>query len=374
VGAVLTVLASVPPANSFRPPYAGSAKPIHSAASLRTDLLPSLAPPPNTPVLADVEKSFEKPWLDHVLEWQGDDLHPRLNLPNYGAGIARDNGTGALSLLLNYSLTQKQTLLYRFIQLGIDNYGLVKNGANWGNVGGTIGPGRKMPILFAGLILDNADMKNVAKDYNTRQVFQEDGQTFYLTQAERDATRHPDNCSGSADYCHPGYYDSTPLGTACWGERYYRWLTTGYNYLPGKVGYHRITHKSTTGTAVVIHVLGLKTLWNHNAYLDWMDRCVAEKVTGTWGSYFADFMWAWYRDYQVGIDNFKYQISNSKLQICPTLPNPVTIKEINDLRLTINDIRFFNLTGKFVLNQQQVEPGIYYIEYNNQVSKLVVVE
>ena len=64
-----------------------------------------------------------------------------------------------------FGLAQKQTLLYRFVQLGIDHYGLVKNGANWGNVGGTIGPGRKMQILFAGLMLGKPEMINIAKSW-----------------------------------------------------------------------------------------------------------------------------------------------------------------------------------------------------------------
>jgi hypothetical protein len=262
---------------------------------MRTDRLLQLPAVASTPSIEDVANRFSKPWIDNVLEWQGDDLHPRQNLPNYGAGIAGWAGEGVLRLLLDDTLEEKRALLVNYMQLGIDNYGLVHSGANWGNVGGTIGVGRKIPILFAGLLLDDDDMKNVAFDYDTRHVFQEDGQTFYLTQAERDATYNAVNCSGSSDYCHPGYYDDTPLGTPCWGERHYRWLTTSYSYLPGKPGYLALTSESTTGTAAAVYLLGLETLWNHDAFLDWTDRCMAEGVTGTWGSAFSDAMWAAYR-------------------------------------------------------------------------------
>ena len=295
VASVLTVLDKAPPEGSFRPPYAGSDKPIYSSKNLNTNLLLQLEPVASTPSLLSVEALFKRAWIDHVLEWQGDDLHPKQNLVNYGAGIARNSGIGALRLLLNDPIEDKELLLIRYVQLGIDNFGLVKNGANWGNVGGTIGVGRKIPIIFAGLMLDNSEIKNVASSYNTRFIFQEDGQTFYLTQAERDATYHPDNCKGSQDYCHPGYFDSTPLGTPNWGERHYKWLTTGYNYLPGKIAYLRTTHKSTIGAALTVHLLGLEELWNYNPFLDWTDRCRNEGTIGTWGSVFAEGMWDAYR-------------------------------------------------------------------------------
>ena len=295
VASVLTVLDKAPPEGSFRPPYSGSDKPIYSSKNLNTNLLLQLEPVASTPSLLSVEALFKRAWIDHVLEWQGDDLHPKRNLSNYGAGIARNSGIGALRLLLNDPIEDKELLLIRYVQLGIDNFGLVKNGANWGNVGGTIGVGRKIPIIFAGLMLDNSEIKNVASSYNTRSIFQEDGQTFYLTQSERDATYHPDNCKGDQYYCHPGYYDSTPLGTPEWGERHYKWLTTGYNYLPGKIGYLRTTHKSTIGAALTVHLLGLEELWNYDPFLDWTDRCRNEGITGTWGSVFAEEMWNAYR-------------------------------------------------------------------------------
>jgi hypothetical protein len=295
VAAVLTVLDAPAPANSFRPPYAGTDKPLYSAAALQTERLLRLEPVASTPALDETAAKFAKPWIDNVLEWQGDDLHPLQNLDNYGAGISRDAGDGALRLLLDDSAEAKRDLLIGYVQLGIDDYGLVASGGNWGNVGGTIGVGRKIPILVAGLLLDDADLLNVAVDFDTRNVFQEDGQTFYLTQAERDGTYHADNCSGDAAYCHPGYYDDVPLGTACWGERHYRWLTSGYNYLPGKISYRALTHESTTGAALVVQLLGMQAEWNHDPFLDWTDRAKADGVTGTWGSQFSDDMWDAYR-------------------------------------------------------------------------------
>jgi hypothetical protein len=72
------------------------------------------------------------------------------------------------------------------------------------------------------------------------------------------------------------------------------------------------------------------------------------------------------------VRDFKFQISNGKFQIGPALPNPITQKTINDLRLTINDIRIFNLVGKPVGND--LEPGVYYLETGQTISKFILIK
>ncbi|MCE9612839.1 MAG: hypothetical protein K8T26_01095 [Lentisphaerae bacterium] len=297
VGAVLTVVAAPPPSGSFRPPYAGTDKPLHSASKLRAELLPALAPVPKTPSLASVEGIFEKPWIDHRLEWQGDHLHPQQNMCNYGGGMARDTSIGILRLMLNdHTPAEKRTLLIRYVQLGIDNYGLVTNGASWGHIGGTLGVGRKMPILVAGVLLDDAPMQRVAVDFDTVSTFLEDGQTFHLTPEARDATRLPVNRPGSKEYWHPGWFDEVPLGTPVWGERYAGFRTKpATSAMPGKIAYLGITYHSTMGTALAVRLMKLEALWNHDAFLEWVDVCWQARQPGTWGSPFAENMFAAYR-------------------------------------------------------------------------------
>tara|TARA_R110000765_G_scaffold115624_1_gene208588 strand:- start:13990 stop:15990 length:2001 start_codon:yes stop_codon:yes gene_type:complete len=300
VAAILTVVASAPAANSFRPAYAGASSTkvlTHTTADVDTAELLSLTPPTGTPTIAAMEALIEKPWIDHRTEWQGDYLHPSQNMENYGGGMSRDSNDIALRLLLNDTVSAKLTLLYRFIQLGIDNYGLVVNGAQWGSPGGTIGVGRKLPILFAGLLLGNTAMNAVATTYNTRAVFQEDGQTFDLTQDERDATYDPVNAAAGSAYNWPGWYDGYAIGSARWGERHYRYTLGGYNYLPGKIDYRGITRSSSLGAAVVVDLLSLETVWNHDPFIDWQATMEDEGVSGTWGSTFSVNMWA---DFYVG--------------------------------------------------------------------------
>ncbi|MCE9612840.1 MAG: hypothetical protein K8T26_01100 [Lentisphaerae bacterium] len=298
VSAVLTVVGAPPPAGSFRPPYAGTDKPLHNVSKLRPDLLPTFAPVAETPALAEVEGLFEKPWIDHRLEWEGDYLHPLKNMCHYGGGMAKDTSIGILRLMLNdHTPAEKRTLLIRYVQLGIDNYALVANGACWGYVGGTIGVGRKMPILAAGVLLGDEPMRDVAKTHDTVSVFLEDGQTFALTQAARDATRHTINQPGSEEYWHPGWFDDVPLGTPVWGERYAGWRTSPEtSVMPGKIAYQGLTYHSTLGSALAVRLMKLEPLWNHDVYLDWVDSCWQARLGGTWGSPFAENMFAAYRE------------------------------------------------------------------------------
>ena len=106
----------------------------------------------------------------------------------------------ALILYLDDPNTQKETLLIRYVQLGIHLFGIVKNGGiyNWINDGGYANC-RKFPILFAGMVLDDADMKNIGRKsgdylyegpYGPGNVppdyihFGEDDQTFYITESD----------------------------------------------------------------------------------------------------------------------------------------------------------------------------------------------
>jgi len=221
--AVLTVLASVPTEGSFRPPYCGADKTIRfNKAALNYSLLASLEPVATTPTLATAERYFERPWIDHRPGYSGDQIHPSENMPDYSRSMAAEIGIGSLMLHLNFSNAQKETLFIRMTQLGIDLFGVVKNGGsqNWFNDGGHAS-GRKWPILFAGIVLDDPDMKAIGDksgDYlysNGHKAgnpptdyihFGEDDQTFYVT--SDDIYPQP----YAIGYYHMGYGDGTQTG------------------------------------------------------------------------------------------------------------------------------------------------------------------
>ncbi len=315
--AILTVLAAPAHEGDFRPPYCGNDKtPKFNVSMLNRSLLRNLPPVAATPSMAAVEGQFAAPWIDHHAGWVGDQMHPRDNMPDYGREIHTWIGIGGLMLHLNFPPEQKETLLRRYIQVGIDWYGVMVNGGNgnWPNAGGH-GGGRKWPILFAGIMLNDAAMKSVGtksgdylyqNGYGPGRVppdyvhFGEDDQTFYVAQIDVDATHSPDWRPDFRD-TERIPYETSDIGLPEWGIEHStdpyqsnKWLPTEYRGVAGPP-FH--------GTALAALLIpGAKALWNHNAYFDYTDRYVAftspgGEYAGWWHtmSNFTDQMWHTYR-------------------------------------------------------------------------------
>lgn len=311
-GAILTVLSSSPPSGSFRPPYAGTDKTIRfNKSSLDYTLLASLAPVAGTPDLSTVERLFERPWIDHVADWLSGYVHPLNNLESYGRELARDVGIGALTLHLNYTDAQKEKLLIRYVQVGIDNYGVILNSGrtNWINNGGCSG-GRKWPILFAGLMLNDTSMKNIGQKsgdylytynyptYGPGNVppdyihFQEDDQTFYVTAKDVALSTIETILNGITYYGHyyPNdeidypEYGSVNIGLAEWGIRHAtNPLLDGNIWSAAR--YRQVTAVSWAGFVLAARIMAAgasaKLLWNHNALFDYQDRYMAVSATSS---------------------------------------------------------------------------------------------
>lgn len=315
--AILTVLDTIPMAGSFRPAYAGTDKTVKfNKSQLNYSLLRSLPPVPNTPSLHSVEAKFAAPWLDHQRGWPQRMQHPSLNMPDYGREIHGEIGIGGLMLHLNFPVEQKQTLMIRYVQLGIDFYGIIKAGGNWNWVGeGGHGGGRKWPILFAGMVLNDPEMKSIGQksgDYLYSNGygpgncppdyvhFGEDDQTFYVSQLDVTLTNgpkwKPDTRNGP-----PSPYTQTDIGLPEWG--------IAHAHVPEHSDkalytiYRGVACPPFNGTALAALLTpGAKELWNHNAYFDYTDRYHAftgpgGKYEGYWHTWsaFSDNMWHAYR-------------------------------------------------------------------------------
>lgn len=293
--AILTVLAAAPPAGSFRPPYSGSDKTIRfNKSDLNTSLLAALVPVAETPAIAAVERYFERPWIDHVPGWTGGFIHPVNNMPNYGREIAAEIGEGALMLHLNISTAVKETLMIRYVQLGIDLYGIVMDGGgnNWPANGGHAS-GRKWPILFAGLVLGDANMAGIGARSDV--AFGEDGQTFYITQNDINMVHDPDDRSCRLEYAQ------ADLGLPEWG------IVHASQPLADNKNWDTVYRRCCTahawgGFLLSALIMNQKTNWNHDALFDYMDRYMAVEQavdgTGTWTrqwSRFTENMWDRYR-------------------------------------------------------------------------------
>lgn len=331
--AVLTVLSSSVPEGSFRPPYSGNDKTVNfNTSQIQYNTLPSLSPPSGLLLnsVSDIRAKLSRIWIDHF-NHLGDQTmfsSPSDNMPNYGREYSILIGEAALLLFINederndLATEDKEAICIGLIQLGIDNYGVLKNGGYWLNNGG-LNSGRKWPILFAGIMLNNDDMKNVGNwqiseelPWHTlplTQPFHEDAQTYYVTQVYVDAT-HVDNWGvyppPDGTYIGPDYrddekipYETGDIGMPEWSILANTTPHTSNNYWG--TSYRQSSNANSWGGFVLAAIIlessaSAKTLWNNDALFDYMDRYMEIQIKGDWTrqrSKFIEEMWDLYRGY-----------------------------------------------------------------------------
>jgi hypothetical protein len=280
---VLTVLNAPAAADAFRPSYCDRDQTLYLASRLDRSLLPALAPPnpKSTPSLAQFESWFRRPWLDtNAFLFDV----PAEYMPSYGQHVAFAVGHAALLLTLDFSAEQKTNLTNYLVQYGIDLFGCVKAGYGWPAFGGHRS-GRKLPILLAGLLLGDADMKQVSRLYPNQ--FGEDMQTVYVSTIPGGYV----SAWQGAKVIYGGHYgvDETsgqPTSTDALYGPYEQlppkaWpLTSGSNPYQLGESYRRCcTSVAWVGEGLAARLLGMVTLWNHPAFFDYVDRWMTEDDT-----------------------------------------------------------------------------------------------
>ena len=275
---ILTVLSAEQAADAFRPSYCDRSQSIYHANAINRALLPSMAPPnpAQTPPLSQFETWFRQPWID-MNPFLFD--APALYMPSYGQHIAFADSYVGLLLALNFTPAQKVNLTNYFVQYGIDLYGCVRAGYGWPAFGGHRS-GRKMPVLVAGLLLNDAPMQHVSADYPNQ--FGEDMQTVYIntipppgqyTRAWQGAT-----------VIYGGHYgvqaDGTPVSAGLYGPYEQlqppAWQLLNGNEQLGEAYRRCCTSVSWVGEALAIRLLGAQALWNYPAFFDYVDRWMTE--------------------------------------------------------------------------------------------------
>mgnify|MGYP000144353483 CR=1 FL=1 len=253
--AVLTCLDREPPADAFRPPYAGTEKPIFRARDIQWELLPKLKPAGEVPSWEAFERYFQRPWIDHILSWSQQELVPNENQPNYGREYARLVSIASLMVQLDVPRQRKEKLTIELIQRGIDLYGLAMVGGYW-NEGGGHSSGRKWPILFASMMLDKAEIAQLPET----AVFHEDTQTYYgkgwfgqdvlWQMIIHHGNRTP-------------YEEKVP-------EQWEKWDKTSEGYRTC------CNAQAWVGTALAARYMKAIKLWNHDAHFDYIERWMRE--------------------------------------------------------------------------------------------------
>jgi hypothetical protein len=281
---VLTVLGAAVAADTFRPSYCDRAQTLYHASALHRSILPSLTPPQSasgTPTLATFEAWLRRPWID---------MNPFLfdapaeYMPDYGERIAFVDSYVGLLLELNFPAADKVNLTNYFVQYGIDLFGCVKAGYGWPAFGGHRS-GRKMPILFAGILLDDAPMRGVSAGYPNQ--FGEDMQTVAIARIPGGYTQ----AWNGATVIYGGHYgvktDGTPVSPGLYGPYEQlqpsntNWPLLNGNEQLGEAYRRCCTSLSWIGEALAMRILGGRSVWNYPAFFDYADRWMNEAGTQT---------------------------------------------------------------------------------------------
>jgi hypothetical protein len=302
---ILTVVSEVPPIGAFRPhPYGTDKTSYWTESKLDYSILQSLSPPsgvtvPNIDSAVNSQKRF---WNEQAgWSWKQGGVKSR---SAQGTGYGRDNaralGDRGLMLHLNYSNAEKRDLFVALVQYGIDIHGRILTGGTWSANGG-INHGRKLPLLLAGIALGAEDILYWANRENTGGVgqgygynlFQEDGTTAYLTQADITNNGYPQN----------------QLGLPEWGLRYWQYFSgsTGAsdNLYPWPSGSYRWVGSQYVAHALVVRLFAERDsvgIWNWPPFFGYTDRF--QQYPAVWSvgstngvSEFSQAMWDAYREY-----------------------------------------------------------------------------
>ncbi|MGL4398833.1 MAG: hypothetical protein ACRCXD_03105 [Luteolibacter sp.] len=262
--AILTVLSSAPPAGSFRPPYAGHDKTIlGKVEDLDYTFLKTFAPVPSTPSKTSIDdEPLRFPILDLLKNWQNSGMKVQAAGVdhNYGRQIAYKAADVALWLNLNYPVQEKESVMIKAVQRGIDVYGLARHGdMEWQRNGGH-NLGRKMYLVLAAKALNHEGMLEWCD--GTRGIFQEDTQHFYVTQSDIDTPRAtPDLAPFTQVMLGMPEWSSNPVSPE---ER----LLMGSEW---DKAYRVQNGAPNTGIALAANLMGLRDLWNREPFFEYIE-------------------------------------------------------------------------------------------------------
>jgi hypothetical protein len=268
---ILTCLSTAVSADAFRPSYADRTQKIYYAGAMRRDILPRVPKVAHMIDIGTISAHFRRPWLDvcffgfdAAVEYQA----------TYGREVGRSVGMGTLLLMLDFTAAEKEPLLDNIVQYGIDLWGIARAGYyGWQGFGGH-GTGRKWPIVFAGIMLGDQQMRSPDKTYPSLR-FGEDMQTMY------------DNGwtgAGVVYAGHQGVWNGKPVSsTPSWGPYENLQPSVWASTFSGDADYHIgedyrrcCTSIAWIGEGLAARMMHAEDLWNHTAFFDYVDRWMTE--------------------------------------------------------------------------------------------------
>jgi hypothetical protein len=261
---ILTSVAAPLPPDAFRPSYAQGATNIYLSRNFQRQLLPTLPPVQNVPPLSEFEGYLQQPWVDSV--FFNFDV-PAAYMVSYGREGGYLMSFAGLLLTLDFTPAQKEPLLVYLVQYGIDLYGLVQQGHTGWPAWGGYGQGRKLPILLAGLLLNQTNLASV------QSQFGEDMQSIWVSETppagtykeswhtEPQTAVYGGHVGINGNSVNPGWGPYEHLQPSAWtnsvGEEYRRCCTS----------------VSWIGEALAARLIpGMQAAWNHPQFFAYADR------------------------------------------------------------------------------------------------------
>ena len=265
--AVLTCVEAPQPPDAFRPGFCDRKQTIYLSRNLKRDLLPTVAVTKSVPKIDLYVRFTQRPWVGTCFFGFEE---PVENMPQYGLEYGRVAGNAALLLCAGFKPEEKEPLLVNFVQVGIDLGAMIRAGHPGFEGFGGHGSGRKLPIVFAGILLGDEEFANVNKSF-PKAHFGEDEQTAHgdcWTGAKVVFTGHRgiDQVTGIARARTGPYEQKRPkdwTGGDKTSESYRRCCTS--------VGW--------VAQALTLRLMHAEKNWNHDAFLDYCDRWMFEDET-----------------------------------------------------------------------------------------------
>jgi hypothetical protein len=266
----LTVMASPPPAGSFRPSIFGPAAEradLFNTSQLNYSVLKNFNATPGLPPKAAIAGSMPGlPWFEWYKYQNGNQFQPVDNTADgnnqYGRNIAIKFGTVGLWLNTNQTFADKQAIAIQMVQCGLDIAAYLRNGGGFYHDGG-VKMGRKLPLIFAAMMLNDSGLKTLA---GNPTLFQEDQQIWLVTQADVGRAIEP----VYNPYPPPQTYIQADVGVAEWGVRHLyepysdnRNINTGYRY---------DVSNFMMASWLCTHLMGGRSVWNHPPAFAYMER------------------------------------------------------------------------------------------------------
>jgi hypothetical protein len=265
--AVLTCVSQPQPPDAFRPAFCDRQQRIYLARNLKRDRLPTAAATQSIPRIDQYIRFTQRPWVGTCFFGFEE---PVENMPQYGLEYGRVSGITALILCTDLKPEQKETLLVNYVQVGIDLGGMIRSGHSGFTGFGGHGSGRKLPIVFAGILLGDDELAGIHGSF-PKVSFGEDEQTAYgdcWTGAKVVFAGHSgiDAATGEGRSRGNGWgpYEHTPPAQWKDGQN----TSESYRRCCTSVGW--------VAQALVLRLLHAEKAWDHDAFFDYVDRWMYE--------------------------------------------------------------------------------------------------